>query len=202
MEDCTAAEEIEADDPPPGGCNDWAYSLAEYSALNTLRQNELSLIDLTGSVTDYRVVKLLAVLQRLVCSARNLGRSGTKEDDFLTFYGTMYCKIAVVLSDHLGPYFGFIILMHCSYVCFEAAICILDMQRNRLAAALNTLHQNELSLIDLTGSVTDYRVVKLLVFVSCIKGDRLIYALNSLLKNDADLSRLHAIQNSVGLSYV
>uniref|UniRef100_A0A182HRR7 Uncharacterized protein n=1 Tax=Anopheles arabiensis TaxID=7173 RepID=A0A182HRR7_ANOAR len=266
-------------------------------------------MELVLGLCDCLLLIVRLQLQRLVCSAQNLGRSGDKEDDFLTFYGTMYCKIAVVLSDHLGPYFGLIILMHCSYVCFEAAICILDMydlllnnnssgllylvyiiwplsdikkvmilfmlseqvnrllnmfenihallrslqwvgqlsiqnhaeedglfrstrhatakftlsfivsmvasshliyrgvkdydqlsvdgiiwpliyvvhyamlctvlcslplqtfrQRDRLAAALNTLHQNELSLIDLTGSVTDYRVVKLLVFVILSNG--------------------------------
>ncbi|EDO63428.1 AGAP009805-PE [Anopheles gambiae str. PEST] len=37
--------------------------------------------------------------------------------------------------------------------------------------------------------------------VSCARGDRLIYTLNNLLENDTDLSRLHAIQSSVRLSY-
>uniref|UniRef100_A0A182TJ68 Gustatory receptor n=1 Tax=Anopheles melas TaxID=34690 RepID=A0A182TJ68_9DIPT len=127
-------------------------------------------MELVLGLCDCLLLIVRLQLQRLVCSARNLGRNGNQEDDFLTFYGTMYCKIAVILSDHLGPYFGLIILMHCSYVCFEAAICILDMQRDRLAAVLNTLRQNELSLIDLTGSVTDYRVVKLLSTVQLSYG--------------------------------
>ncbi|EDO63425.1 AGAP009805-PG [Anopheles gambiae str. PEST] len=162
------------------------------AALNTLRQNELSLIDLTGSVTDYRVVKLLAVvivcntvcfhiifqvyyitkthspdelflsvyivdctfmyfdvvielvlglcdcllliahlqLERLVWIVKNRDQAAMSIDRVLLTYVTTYNSIAAVLGDHLCSYFGPLVLLHCSYTCLEAAICILDTNRH------------------------------------------------------------------------
>lgn len=119
-------------------------------------------MELVLGLCDCLLLIVRLQLQRLVCSARNLERSGNQEDDFLTFYGTMYCKIAVVLSDHLGPYFGLIILMHCSYVCFEAAICILDMYD----LLLNNNSSGLLYLVYIIWPLSDIKKVMILFMLS------------------------------------
>uniref|UniRef100_A0A182YDG4 Uncharacterized protein n=1 Tax=Anopheles stephensi TaxID=30069 RepID=A0A182YDG4_ANOST len=159
------------------------------AALNNLHQNEMYLVDVTGKATNYRTVRLLAIvtickgfmahifyqtlyinvyyrpdrsfipiyiyncmfmyvdvamelvfglcdclllmvrlqLERLVRIAKDLSAGGIPADRLLRLYVAVYCKIRAVLSHNLGPYFGLLIVLHCSYVCLEVAICILDL---------------------------------------------------------------------------
>uniref|UniRef100_A0A182KIM9 Gustatory receptor n=1 Tax=Anopheles christyi TaxID=43041 RepID=A0A182KIM9_9DIPT len=83
-------------------------------------------IELLLGLCDCLLLIARLQLQRLVWMARDLGRGGNQDEDFLSFYSTTYYNVVIVLRDHLSPYFGLTVLLHCSYVCFESAICILD----------------------------------------------------------------------------
>uniref|UniRef100_A0A182M459 Gustatory receptor n=1 Tax=Anopheles culicifacies TaxID=139723 RepID=A0A182M459_9DIPT len=66
-------------------------------------------------------------LERLVWIAKSLDATA-QTGRLFQFYVSMYNRTVVVLKDNLSPYFGPLILLHCTYACLEAAVCILDVE--------------------------------------------------------------------------
>uniref|UniRef100_A0A182RQ52 Gustatory receptor n=1 Tax=Anopheles funestus TaxID=62324 RepID=A0A182RQ52_ANOFN len=83
-------------------------------------------VELVLGLCDCLLLIARLQLERLLCIAKDLG-AGIQAERLLQLYVTTYYQIVVVLRNHLSPYFGLTIVLHCSYVCFEVAICILDL---------------------------------------------------------------------------
>uniref|UniRef100_A0A182P329 Gustatory receptor n=1 Tax=Anopheles epiroticus TaxID=199890 RepID=A0A182P329_9DIPT len=89
-------------------------------------------IELVLGLCDCLLLIARLQLQRLVWLAKRRDHT-VPMDRVLQFYLAIYSRVIYVLRDKLGPYFGLLILLHCSYVCLETAVCILDASTHILA---------------------------------------------------------------------